>query len=97
MGGILAWYSLIHTEPEQIGDILTEFARCLRPEGSLMVGFFEGVTREPFDHAVTRVYRWPVQELTNRVEAAGFTVTDTQTRTDPGSRPHGAIVAQRLR
>ncbi|WP_426181584.1 class I SAM-dependent methyltransferase [Microbacterium sp. TWP3-1-2b2] len=29
LGGILAWYSLIHTPPEEVPVILTEFARVL--------------------------------------------------------------------
>ena len=35
LGGVLAWYSLIHTEPSRIGDALREFARILRPGGAL--------------------------------------------------------------
>jgi ubiquinone/menaquinone biosynthesis C-methylase UbiE len=95
LGGILAWYSLIHTDPDQLGDLLTEFARCVRPGGGLTIGFFEGDELAPFDHAVTTAYFWPVGLLALRLERAGFVVADVQTRADPGSRPHGAIVAQR--
>ncbi|PMD05965.1 class I SAM-dependent methyltransferase [Brevibacterium paucivorans] len=35
LGGILAWYSLIHTAPEQISTTLTEFARGIHPGGGL--------------------------------------------------------------
>ncbi len=42
LGGILAWYSLIHTDPELIDSALTGFARCVRPGGGLALGFFEG-------------------------------------------------------
>lgn len=31
--GILAWYSIIHTEPDQIASTAAEFARILRTEG----------------------------------------------------------------
>ena len=47
LGGILSWYSLIHTEPDQINGMLTEFARCLHPTGSILIGFFEGPKLEP--------------------------------------------------
>ncbi|GAB2506060.1 hypothetical protein CATRI_00165 [Corynebacterium atrinae] len=92
LGGVFAWYSLIHVHP---GAALLEFARCLRPGGGLALGFFTGPQLAPFDHAITTAYYWPVDLLTAEVEAAGFTVTQCETRTDPGSRPHGAILAIR--
>lgn len=95
VAGILAWYSLIHTNPSDLGAVLDEFARVLRPGGSLLLGFFEGPELMPFDHAVTTAYFWPIPELTHRLDQARFTVTETQTRTDEGSRPHGAIIARR--
>jgi SAM-dependent methyltransferase len=39
LAGILAWYSLIHTPPEELGAVFDEFARCLRPGGELLLGF----------------------------------------------------------
>jgi hypothetical protein len=36
-----------------------------------------------------------VDQLQREVENAGFTVTHTETRTDPGARPHAAILATR--
>lgn len=93
LGGVLAWYSLIHTDPSLISDALTEFARCVRPGGRLALGFFTGLSLEPFDHAITTAWFWPVEQLQRKVEEAGFTVTNTGTRTDPGTRPHGAILA----
>lgn len=95
LSGILAWYSLIHTPPERIGDILGEFARCVAPGGGLLVGFFEGGELEAFDHAVTTAYFWPVESLGKKIEEAGFTVIARETRVDPGHRPHGAIAAVR--
>ncbi|WP_396045393.1 class I SAM-dependent methyltransferase [Aeromicrobium sp. UC242_57] len=59
LGGVLAWYSLIHHEPDAIGLPLTEFARVIQPGGGLLIGYFEGATVEKFDHAVTAAYRWP--------------------------------------
>jgi len=97
IGGILAWYSLIHTAPHQVGTALTEFARCIRPGGGLLIGFFEGAELVPFDHAVTTAWFWPAGELSARVEQAGFVVTDIRRRTDPGMRAQGTIVALRGR
>ncbi|MGP5037366.1 class I SAM-dependent methyltransferase [Corynebacterium variabile] len=95
LGGVLAWYSLIHTDPALISDAVAEFARCLRPGGRLALGFFTGPVLEPFDHAVTTAWFWPVDLLRREFEEAGFTVTHAETRTDPGSRPHAALLATR--
>jgi SAM-dependent methyltransferase len=96
VGGVLAWYSLIHHHPATILRPLREFARVLRPGGSLVLGFFEGPRMERFDHLVVTAYRWPVDDLSDRLREAGFEVVEVQTRTGEGSRPHGAIVARRI-
>lgn len=95
LGGILAWYSLIHLEPERVPSALDEFARCIAPGGSLLLGFFDGASIEPFPHKVVTAYFWPPTAMAERLEAAGFTVEEVHTRTVPGSRPHAAIVAHR--
>lgn len=94
-GGVLAWYSLVHHEPDSIGRPLEEFARILRPGGRLLVGFFLGTTVEPFDHAVVTAYRWPAGLLAHALDAAGFDVVESHARigADARPRPHGAILA----
>lgn len=95
LGGVLAWYSLIHHAPETIDTPLAEFARVLRPGGALLLGCFEGPAVEAFDHAVVTAYRWPMAELGARLESADFEIVETHTRTGDGHRPHGAILARR--
>ncbi|MEZ5086349.1 MAG: class I SAM-dependent methyltransferase [Tessaracoccus sp.] len=95
LGGVLAWYSLIHTTPEGIDTPLAEFARCIRPGGGLALGFFTGATLGPFEHAVTTAYYWPINLLASKIEDAGFTVTHTESRADRPARAHGAILATR--
>jgi len=95
LSGVLSWYSIIHTPPEAVGTVLGEFARCLEPGGSLLLGFFAGPAVEPFDHAVVTAYRWTCEELAGALLSAGFDVVGTHARADPGSRPHGAIEARR--
>ena len=97
LGGVLAWYSLIHHHPSALSRPLAEFARVLRPGGTLLVGFFTGPGVEAFDHAITTAYRWPAEALADELRAAGFEVLETHTRTGqaPGPRPHGAILARR--
>ncbi|WP_120522347.1 class I SAM-dependent methyltransferase [Arthrobacter celericrescens] len=97
LAGILAWYSLIHLEPEDLTVVLREFARALAPGGGLLVGFFVSPELRRFPHAVTDAYSWPVGELVELLGAAGFSLVESHTRTDSGHRPHGAIVARRNR
>lgn len=95
LGGVLAWFSLIHIDPADIDESLHEFARCIRPGGSVAVGFFDGPSGQSFDHAVATAFYWSVEALTERLQSAGFTVIDAQTRKDPGVRRQGVIVARR--
>lgn len=95
MGGVLAWYSLIHHEPDSIRTPLMEFNRVLSSGGSLLIGFFEGAAVEKFDHAVVPAYQWPVSDLCGELVAAGFDVSETHARTTTGQRSHGAILARR--
>jgi SAM-dependent methyltransferase len=94
IAGVLAWYSLIHHEPSALRSALAEFARVLRPGGELLLGFFSGQEVETFQHAVVTAYRWPPHALSAELRVAGFEVVETHTRTGPGYRPHGAIVAR---
>lgn len=100
LGGILAWYSLIHTPPTDVPLVLAEFARVLRPAGSILLGFFDGEPREPFAHAVTTAYLWSSDALGALLTDAGFHVECSESRERvPGeisARPHGALVARRV-
>lgn len=95
LAGILAWYSLIHVQPDRVPGAFAEFARATKPGGGLLVGFFDGPEIEPFDHAITTAYFWPIDRLSRAIEEAGFAVAIRDTRVDPGARPHGAITAYR--
>lgn len=95
LDGVLSWYSTIHTPPDQIDATLARLRGLLTPGGVLVLGFFDhtGAEPEPFAHKVTTAYRWPTPELARRVEAAGLSVTHTETRPERPERRHGAIVA----
>ena len=93
LAGILAWYSLIHFEPAELPLVLGEFARCMKPGGSVLLGFFEGPAGEPFPHAVTTAYYWSVDAMSQHLVAAGLKVQEVHVRAEPESRPHAAIVA----
>lgn len=42
LGGVMAWYSLIHVPDEEIVNVLGRFRRALRPGSPLMIGFHSG-------------------------------------------------------
>ena len=91
--GILAWYSLIHTPSRELLATLEGFHRALMPGGQLLVGFFEGPTAEPFDHAITTAYYWSVEAMSSVLTQAGFGNLEIERRADAGRRPHAAISA----
>jgi SAM-dependent methyltransferase len=103
LGGILAWYSLIHTDPSGIDVPLAEFGRAVAPGGSVLIGFFTGADLRPFAHAVTTAYYWPTGTLAARIEAAGFSIDEVHARFDPsvapgpGRRPEAIVIATRAR
>ncbi|MFJ4834371.1 class I SAM-dependent DNA methyltransferase [Streptomyces sp. NPDC088747] len=74
LGGIVSWYSVIHTPPHEIPSYFAEFRRVLAPGGILALAFFEaeGGPVTPFDHKVTTAYRWPVDDLARLAREAGF-------------------------
>mgnify|MGYP003633163941 CR=1 FL=1 len=93
VAAVLAWFSLIHHEPADVQLPLQEFRRALHPDGTLLIGFFEGPVVEQFTHAVAPAYRWSVDALSDELRAAGFDVNTSQVRRSPGERPQAAIVA----
>ncbi|WP_271222550.1 class I SAM-dependent methyltransferase [Streptosporangium carneum] len=74
LGGIVAWYSIIHTPPEELRSYFAEFRRVLAPEGHLLLAFFEseGGPVTVFDHAVTPAYRWPIDDLAELAREVEF-------------------------
>lgn len=96
LGGILAWYSTIHTPPGELPELVEEFARTLAPGGSLLLGFFSGDHGVEFAHAVTTAYFWSVDALTTLLTSRGFRVEHAGTRQDPSApRIHGQVRATR--
>jgi SAM-dependent methyltransferase len=92
IGGILAWYSLIHLPPQRLDGVLAGFRRVMAPAGTLVIAVFDGDEVAAFDHKVVTAYRWPVDELSDRLTRAGFTEIERLRRSGEG-RPHAAIAA----
>lgn len=95
LDGILAWYSLIHCAPDELAVPLSRFRKLLSDSGTLVVGFFLGDAIEPFDHKVTTAYRWPIDEMSKALAAAGFEEIERVQR--PGTdlvRQHAALAVR---
>jgi SAM-dependent methyltransferase len=93
LGGVLAWYSLIHASPDELPLLLTAARRSIRAGGRLLIGFFDGPDGEPFPHAVTTAHYWSVDGMSTLLERAGFSVIDSDARAQDGRRPHASISA----
>lgn len=94
VGGLLAWYSIIHTQPTALPSLLAECRRVLRDDGSMLVGFCDGDPGQSFDHAVITAYWWSVEALRPLLTEAGFDVVEHHRRQDAGRRPHAALIAR---
>ncbi|SFJ44518.1 class I SAM-dependent methyltransferase [Amycolatopsis sacchari] len=74
LGGVLAFFSTIHTPPPELPAVGAEFRRVLAPGGHLLLGFLAGdgpLPRE-VDHKVAPAYEWPPDALADLLREAGF-------------------------
>ncbi|WP_254716568.1 class I SAM-dependent methyltransferase [Actinomadura sp. WMMB 499] len=99
LGGVLAWYSIIHADPDGVPAILAEFHRVLAPGGHVLLGLFAGASApEPFDHKVARAYRWSADHVAALLRDAGFEETARAVRRPaPGERSfdHAHVLARK--
>lgn len=77
LGGLVSWFSFIHTPPSELAGVLAEFNRVLAPGGALVLAFQVGGEPKHVGEAFGRVLdldyqRWLPDRLAERVEAAGF-------------------------
>ncbi|MFG2230580.1 class I SAM-dependent DNA methyltransferase [Streptomyces sp. NPDC048723] len=78
LGGVLAWYSTVHTPPSGLPALFAEFARVLAPGGHLLIAFKAGDERIRLDHAYghtvdLNVYRTPPELISGLLSGAGLT------------------------
>ncbi|TYB41170.1 class I SAM-dependent methyltransferase [Actinomadura chibensis] len=65
VGGVLAWYSTIHTAPADLPQVFAELHRVLVPGGHLLIGFQScgGDRPLPHDHRVAPAHLWPLEPM----------------------------------
>ncbi len=79
LGGVVAWYSIIHTPPGELPGLLAEFHRVLAPGGYLLLAFQVGARplrlREAFGQAVDATFhRYEPGHVVRELAAAGLSV-----------------------
>ena len=89
LGGVVAWYSIIHTPPEQLPLLFAEFHRVLAPDGHLLTAFQVGDERRHLDRAYGHTvsldaYRLPLDLVVRLLDQAGFAVRATLLREPEG-------------
>ncbi|GAA3320016.1 hypothetical protein GCM10017710_44240 [Arthrobacter ramosus] len=90
LGGIVAWYSIIHTPPARLPGVFAEFHRTLLAGGLLLLAFQAG--DEPrhlgfaYGHEIDLdAYRLPPERITELLLQAGF-VVEAQLLREPDDR-----------
>ncbi|WP_406864897.1 class I SAM-dependent methyltransferase [Streptomyces sp. HUAS MG47] len=92
LGGLVAWYSLIHIAPEAVPDVLAGFHRVLAPGGLLLLAFQVGDEpqryTEGFGHSIDLdFHRLRPERLERQLGEAGFTVQARMEREANGTEP----------
>lgn len=103
LGGLLAWYSVIHTAPEQQPAIFAEFGRVLAPGAPLLLAFQTGADEhvhldQGYGHHISlEVYRLDPDRVAADLDAAGLREHARLIRepTPPEKAPQTYLVAFR--
>jgi SAM-dependent methyltransferase len=80
LAGAVCWYSIIHTPPDRLDDVLGEIARVVRAEGLVLVAFQAGtgqvvVNTDAYGSGISLTrYLHDADEVARRLDAAGFDV-----------------------
>ncbi|MFD7440862.1 class I SAM-dependent DNA methyltransferase [Streptomyces sp. NPDC059909] len=102
LGGVVAWYSTVHTPLEELPVVFAEFHRVLAPGGHLLIAFKAGDGGVRLEHAYGHavdldVYRLPVDRVAELLGRAGLTEVARLVR-EPGENertPQGFLLARK--
>jgi SAM-dependent methyltransferase len=99
-GGVLAWYSTIHTPPRDLPGVFAEFSRVLAPGGHLLVGFHVGDGHQPRtvafpDGASVDAYDVTPEKVADLTRRAGLVVHTQLVRAAQSRerRPQASLIA----
>ena len=99
-GGVLAWYSTIHTPPHDLPQVFAEFSRVLVPGGFLLVGFHVGDGGRPRsvnfrDGVSVDAYDVTPERMAELSQKAGLVVKAQLLRAAQGRerRPQASLIA----
>jgi SAM-dependent methyltransferase len=90
LGGIVAWYSIIHTPPERLPLVFAEFSRVLAPGGHVLLAFQAGDERVRIEHGYGHdvsldAYRLAPERVEGLIDRAGL-VVDARLLREPVDR-----------
>ena len=102
LGGVLAWYSTVHTPPTELPSVFAEFARVLAPGGHLLIGFKAGDRKIRLEHAYGHpvdldVYWTPPDLVAGLLAGAGLAEVGRLVREPEGQEkgPQGFLLARK--
>lgn len=100
---VVSRHSVIHTDPERLGEVFAEFARVLTPGGRLFLSFFAADHvrdhGQAFDHAVCTAYQLDPNCISELL--AGYGLEEEvrlvrRPRADERQIPHATLFARRV-
>jgi ubiquinone/menaquinone biosynthesis C-methylase UbiE len=98
---VVSRHSVIHTEPQHLDAVFSEFARVLAPGGRLFLSFFAAPNAaehgRPFDHAVCTAYRLDPSTISALLSSHGFDEevrVVRQPRPEERQMPHATLFAR---
>lgn len=103
LGGLLAWYSLIHTAPDRLPAIVDEIARVLKPGAWFLTAYQAGAGQRvdrtsAYGHPVTMTsYHHDPQHLVDVLVGGGFDVHAEVHRAPEGreTAPQSVLLARK--
>ena len=102
LGGVFAWYSIIHAPPGDLPRIFAEFFRVLAPGGNAILGFQVGEGHRhlsrAYGHDVSmEAHLFPPELIAGHLTVAGFNVIAHMTRQARAHEktPQAVLVAHR--
>ncbi|MER5479161.1 class I SAM-dependent methyltransferase [Streptomyces sp. NPDC002734] len=103
LAGVCAWYSTVHTPPEELPRVFTEFHRVLAPGGTLLLAFKAGDRHRSLTHAyghdLSLEVHWTPPELVQRLLTEAGLAVEAQVVRAPDEQeggPQGYVLAHRL-